>query len=401
MQSTTHNLKSSFKQRSKIPLPLLTALILVFGLGFVPQLLGFLSLTSTNIIVLFFLLIFTAKKFNTQIISRTTLAYFIVTIYIAICGLSSGSTFTGFAIYAYYLLTTYLALKSARFAVEKKYLTEGIIFKYLHAYLIIQIVFCVFQFTFSTQISQFSKMPVSPVDTASGTFFLASDASLCFFCLISTIFSFGTNQNFKNKYLTLFLCSIIVSLTDSKAIQLIFLASACILISYDIISKIKGYNKIILTLSPFVLLGTVLIAFNNFSWIQILAQDTLTEAYDKRFASIGASRLAPIGEMFYGDNPLLGHGLLAYYNPIDKNWLYNSGSSLFYTIFIDCGLPGIFILYSFFLYLILKNEKRLLYAALYFLAFFTFAFFNFALTDIGAIFSLGAYLTLQKKILRS
>lgn len=401
MQPLVHAISKQTVRKTKTSPALLTALLFVFVGGFIPQLLGLLSLTASNFVVLFFLLLFTAKSFNSNKILHSTIAFLVVSLYTLIAGLIVGSSITSLIIYFYYLIATYIALKSARIAVDRRYLTQQSVMKYLPLFLCIQIIVCLFQNILSVQISQFSKMPVAPVDVASGTFYLASDASLCFFCLISTIFVFATNQPQKTKYLILCLCIIIVSLTDSKAIQLIFLATSCILAFFDVASKIKSHRKIIATLSPFFLLGIALIAYENFSWVQILVQETLSEAYDKRFASIGASRLAPIGEMLYGENPFFGHGLLAYYNPIDKNWLYNSGSSLFYTIFIDSGLPAIFLFYSFFLYFIHQHEKRILFIALYFLAFFTFSFFNFALTDIGAMFSLGTYLTLQKNYLRS
>ena len=395
MQSTMPRLNKQADRKMKIPASLRISLFFVFIIGFIPQFLGILSLTSTNIIVLFFLLLFSVRSLNARM-PATTVFFLATSFYIFMAGIITESSPTSLMVYFYYLLTTHLSLKCARLAVEKRYLTQEKVFKYLPIFLCLQISFGILQNILSVQISQISKMPVSPVDVASGTFYLTSDASLGFFCLISSIFAFATNQATKTKYLTLFLCAFAVSLTDSKATQLVFLATFFSLIVFDILSKVNSHKTLIAFVIPFAVLAILIVFFENFYWVQSLVNETLTDAYDKRFASIGASRLAPIGEMLYGDTPFFGHGLLAYYNPIDKNWLYNSGSSLFYTIFIDCGLLATILVYSFFLYFIYQHEKRIFYIFLYFSAFFSFSFFNFSLTDIAAIFALGSYLNLQQ-----
>lgn len=397
MHSIEHSFKSRAHRNNKVPASLLASLLFLFVFGFTLQLSGLLSLTLTNILVLFFLALFSLKKrvFNGHI-QFLTIFFLAISLYIFISGLITGSSLTSIIVYFYYLLAAYLSIEGAKVSVNKGYVTQDKIFKFLPAFLFLQVLVCALQTIFSTQIAQLSIMPVAPLDIASGTFYLTSDASLGFFCLISSIFAFATNQSAKTKYLILLLAATVVLLTNSKASHLMFAVTSLSLVAFDISTKIRAHKKIITTISPFALLAMALLSFENFYWVQDLVHGTLIEAYDKRFAGPGADRLAPIGEMLYGESPFFGHGLLAYYNPIDKIWLYNSGSSLFYTIFIDCGLLATVLIYSFFFYTVIRSEKRKFFGFLYFFVFFSFSFFNFALTDIAAIFSFCVYLNIHK-----
>lgn len=397
MQSIEPRLKSHPIKTKKTSYPLLVGVLLLFAFGFIPQILGVLSLTATNMLALLAFSIFNIKRglFNGRIHTLTIL-YLALSTYLLVSGLINGSSVTSILVYIYYLLATYIAIATAQTAVRSGYINEEKILKILPRFLCVQILVCIVQNAFATQISQFSKTPVIPLDIASGTFYLTSDASLGFFCLISSIFTFSTNQATRTKYLILSLTTIIVLLTSSKASQLSLAITLLLLLSYDIVSKVKAHKKIIVAVSPIVLLGISVFFFESFDWVQNLVNGTLIEAYDKRFSGPEAHRLAPIGELLYGKFVFFGHGLLAYYNPIDKVWLYNSGSSLFYTIFIDCGLLATVLIYSFFLYIIMQNEKRLIFRILYSSVFFPFTFFNFALTDIASILVFFALLNIQK-----
>ncbi|MCH4880456.1 hypothetical protein EQV97_24185 [Pseudomonas sp. TMW22090] len=402
MQPLEYGIKSQAYRKNNIPPTLLTSLLFIFIIGFIPQLLGLLSLTTTNILILFILSIFIIRRqpLNGRAQSLT-IYFFAVSSYMLISGIINGTSLTSILVYIYYLLATYIAIKSAELSITKGYITQYKIVKILPTFLFAQVLVCTLQNIFSTQISQFSKTPIIPLDIASGTFHLASDASLGFFCLISIIFAFATDQSKKLKYLVLLLASAVVLLTNSKASHLMLIIILTSLISFEISSKIRSHKTIITAVAPIILVAIALFSFENFYWAQDLVHGTLIEAYDKRFAGTEAHRLAPIGEMLYGQYPFFGHGLLSYYNPIEKVWLYNSGSSLFYTIFIDCGLLATLLIYSFFLYIVIRGEIGLFFGSLYFFAFFSYSFFNFGLTDIAAIFTFSAYLNIHRKKLRN
>lgn len=401
MQSIKNSLKLRACRNIEIPLPLLMSLLFLFLFGFLFQIVGALSLTLSNILVLLLLVLFSVTRVMFKGRMRFPTMFFIaISLYIFTSAIINDSPLINFMVYSYYLLAAHVSIKSAELAVSKGYVTQDKIFRILPVFLFVQILVCALQNMFSTQIVQLSITPVAPLDIASGTFYLTSDASLAFFCLISTIFAFATNQDARTKYLILFLAAIVVFLTNSKAAHFMFLVSSLSLIIFDVFSKISSRKKIIIVVAPFVLLAVFLFSFEQFYLVQDLVRGVLIEAYDKRFSDIGAHRLAPIGEMLYGESPFFGHGLLEYYNPINKAWLYYAGSSLFYTIFIDCGLLATVFVYSFFVYIVVRSEKRIFFGLLYFLSFFSFSFFNFALTDIAAIFLFCVFLNIQKNNLR-
>src|SRR3546814_9380798 len=94
-------------------------------------------------------------------------------------------------------------------------------------------------------------------------------------------------------------------------------------------------------------------------------------------------RFAPLGQILIGDNIIFGNGALTYYNPLTKDWIYNSGFSTIYELWIDFGLMGFV---GFFLYLIYKipsfGGRPWLWMAL-FLCVFDYCAVNFALSDLA------------------
>jgi hypothetical protein len=70
-----------------------------------------------------------------------------------------------------------------------------------------------------------------------------------------------------------------------------------------------------------------------FNFIEGIYEDYYNISYGDK-----AARLAGLGFLISGGYEPFGYGLLSYYNPVYKTWLFNAGFSTTYTLILDVGI---------------------------------------------------------------
>lgn len=370
----------------------------VFLFGGVMQILGGASITQTNLIALSLLTIYLSLRNGIQTAKIEGFYGFIFLIFIfLLLGTLNKSSFVGFLVYIYYFSVFFMSIACASISVKRGDITNRWLMRAAPIYLAFQIPICLIQTYFASHIITLSRVSISIEDTASGTFYLASDASLAFFCIIFNIYIFQQKRGGRYIFSAFLITAIIVLLTNSKAMHaLFFLANAFLWIRYiaDKTGRPKPFLYAILFTSSIVILTLCSILLLD------VAKDfyaTLNSAYDSRLSGNAAHRLAPIGEFLFGDFNLIGHGFLTYFNPLTKEWLYYSGFSLLYSLYIDCGIIGVMAFYLFSLSFIWSRVMDKSLALLLFFCFFIFSLFNFSITDFSAAFSLITFILLGKQ----
>ncbi|MBK5002882.1 hypothetical protein IAE37_005158 [Pseudomonas sp. S31] len=382
---------------AKMPYSLLFFIVVVYFVGFVFQIFGWLSITQTNVLALF--LLFSFLFFNGALsfrLKKHTISFYILSVLMLVVGVINGSDFLGFLVYIYYLGAALVMLSAATLTADKGFISARKLERFLPFYLMVQILVCSIQKTIPDKILDFSKTQLSIEDTVSGTFYLASDASLAFCCMLLSIFFLSYQGGFARKALIILLGTVIVFLTNSKAMQLLHLM---VLVSAVVSAVVHRHPARRMVVYVCALLVAVCICLVFLDDIIVACDDALSvlhHAYDRRLNGPAAHRLAPFGEILFGDLSIFGSGFIAYFNPIAKTWLYYSGFSLFYTIYIDCGLVGLAVIYGGFFWIIMKNSVSLAMGCITFAAFFAFSVFNFALTDLSVLFTLFMILRLLR-----
>ncbi len=382
---------------AKMPYSLLFFIIIVYFVGFVFQVFGWLSITQTNLLALFFLVSF--LLFNGALSSRLkkhTVSFIVLSMLIMMVGFVNGSEFLGFLVYIYYLGAAFVMLCASTLTADKGFITARKLERFLPFYLMVQVLVCSIQKAIPEKILDFSKTQISIEDTVSGTFYLASDASLAFCCMLLSIFFLSYQGSFFRKTLIVLLGTIIVFLTNSKAMQLLHLMVLVSAVASAIVHRHPAHRIVAYIGALLVTVCICLIFLDEIIFVYDDSLSVLQHAYDRRLNGPAAHRLAPFGELLFGDLSLFGSGFIAYFNPIAKTWLYYSGFSLFYSVYIDCGLAGLAIIYGSFFWFIVKNSISLAMGCITFAAFFAFSVFNFALTDLSVLFILFVILRLLR-----
>lgn len=371
---------------------------LTFFLGGLIQFFGLASITQTNLIALALLITYLVWGAKVTWKLDPALFYFIAACFFTlVVGLINQSSPAGFAVYFYYLSCFFLAVICASTTVKRRDIESHWLLRVTPVYLFIQLPICIIQYLFSNEIAVFSKTHISSEDTVSGTFYLASDASLAFFCILFTVFTFLKKESWRYKFFVIALASSIVYLTNSKATQLMFAAVLSALLIASALESAGRLRGIFYLFAGLVLSALfVILAPPLFE----IAQNSYAVLYDA-FSSIkpgGAShRLAPIGELLFADVRLFGDGFLTYFDPISKEWLYYSGFSLLYATYIDGGIFTVIIFYVFVFLFTLNKVRDKRFALILFSVFFVFSLFNFSFTDLAAIFSYFIFIFLSRE----
>lgn len=361
---------------------------IVFVFGGLVQFLGGVSITLTNVVALFFLAgyFFWGCRIGFKVdgvflwLALVVLMFFLV-------GVFNGSSSTGFFVYFYYLLSFSLVMLCASLAVRRKDITCRWLMRAVPVYLMVQIFFCIAQRVWAQDIVSLSRVVISVEDTVSGTFYLASDASLAFFCTIFNVFVFLMGRGYRYKIVVFMITAAVVFLTNSKATQFLFLG---VVLCLYVRSAIEGVGRLKVFLCVFGICGGSVFIMLTVMPLLGASQafySVLDDAYNTRFIGDAAHRLAPLGELLFGDLKLLGGGYLTYFDPVSKEWLYYSGFSLLYSIYIDCGIFAVLALYLFVFFFVWSRLGDKYCAIILFFCFFVFSFFNFSLTDLAAVFS--------------
>lgn len=345
---------------------------LVFFFGWSTQYLSILSITQTNYILIFLSAVYCYRFYNNfpGLIYGIWL-FFIL--YILLCFLFIDSYYLIHTIaYLYYAIAMLLSIVVG-FIVGIKVL-EIPKFYYL-LFLMLQLIFTSFQHSFTDVWLNSTLVNINFKDAVSGTFFLSSDASLVFF--ISSLLIVLRHQNPSNlfSFALLTISSIVVFLTNSTAGSVFFML--CLI--YYVQHKWTEY------FSPLKLFYIFLCFLTIFYIAPGLNEFFLKLLLDFYSIEIGrdAARLAPLGYLLYENFIFFGNGPLYYYNPISKDWLFNSGFSVLYSLYLDYGLVGLFLIYAFYLSLIFYCLGFSYLSMLYCSGLFLFTMFNFSLTDFS------------------
>ena len=382
-------------------------LVFIFLIGGGVQYIGIISSTQTNFLVIFLctpILLYKRfwRNFNLEL-------YLIILIVFCIFN----SLYTGFVIentftYIYYIYCTLFAAVFGRYlcdfyinklgveVLEKKYILL------IKVFLIIQVFVCFFQNLFVNQAIANASIPIIPEDIVSGTMYLKSDASLAAISQLIMISIFLINSKIIDKIIVSILVLSIIFLGNSKAAQaiiiFIFLA-LCLNLLYkkNKLGKV-GFNYIFYSISFFAFIFWAYYFSGNI-WDDFVS--STIESYSRRDAWVSADRLAPLGQFFYEELNVVGNGPLTYYNPNTKSWLYNSGFSTLYSLYIDLGLVGLVVYFIYYIKLILKYSSSFFVFFVFFIIFFIFTQFNLTLSDIAFAFAFNfiLFLTFSRYIL--
>jgi hypothetical protein len=381
------------------------ALALLFLIGGGLQLMGLLSLTQSNYLVIALMVTYLLASPIRMGLSRSEAALLVLALYVALGPFVNGSTPINTVVYIYYLACPFISARFVeRIGKDSDVLRSQVVFRWIAAFLFLQLVAVLFQTTFTTQLIAVSATPITAVDVASGTFYIKSDNTLSAFCALAALMAVWYCERPLVRNLILILSLTAVTLANSKAFQQI----TPLLIAWAFLESrfFKGRNlkvKIVLT----AMLLALLLALFYQRILEELASFRLFlyEIYDYRLGGDRADRFAPLGEILNSPPSFFGMGALTYYNPITKEWYYNAGFSLFYSLYFDYGLWGLALALWYFLSLTIELGGKSMRSATLFGIFLVFFMFSPTITDlafltsfIGACMMVGAHTKLPRSV---
>ena len=371
------------------PVPLL--LLYVFG-GAI-QYLGWLTPTQCNMVVLamFCGLLLRRKYWHTV---RYEWPLLLLGVYFVVSGFARGTPTIATVVYLYYLVCALLAAPAGRLLAEElvEHHRTRATFHAVLAVLALELPIVALQHRYAATFAAHSVIRVGTVDAVFGTFPLNSDSVLAAGCALAVIGYSFISQRLRHIVTAACLASAIIFLGHSDAMQGIF---ALLLIPVFIShlyrrTTLRRYRRVIMLLGLLVALAALVIvsrsAYNGFLAFRSLA----ASEYATRSNWISAGRFAPWGQ-FFDENALhllFGHGALSYYNPLSKEWLYNSGFSTVYSLSIDFGLVALLAYAAYQVRVILAVSPYRLFAYFLIAVWVAFMAFNDVLPNVAFIFEL-------------
>lgn len=362
-----------------------SVLSICFLVGGPLQFLGILSLTQTNYLALALIVAYLLGRMSVPGLYRSELVLILLSAYVLAGVALNGSDTTGVIVYLYYLACPFLAARFVRHVtMGGRTIDESTIFRWVTTFLILQLVFTTGQNLFAVQLSQISAIDVIPVDIISGTFYMSSDGSLSAFCVLAAMSAVWSSQSTPRKFAVVALSFIVIMLANAKAFQQLF--PAIIFMAVICQTGLRGrYAAAGILLASLLGLILLLAASSTIAEQWAIFSDYLFDIYDFRYGDNTAQRLAPLGEILNSPLSIFGKGALTYYNPISKQWLYNSGFSLIYNFYIDYGAIGLLLVLMYFLSLTIEIGGLTVRALLTFGVLLVFCMFSPAITDLAFI----------------
>nr|WP_315239896.1 hypothetical protein [uncultured Albidiferax sp.] len=382
--------------RRNFSLRWLAPVVLIFFAGGFLQYFGLLSQTETNWVAIFLLAhIFLLRSSWRQIKYETLLMIFLILVSAAhfFNNLPISYTFT----YFYYVTCAIVAAVAGRVYVGKigGWLDLNTYFKFAKIFLLLQLIVTAFQAFFTDLYIGFARAPIGYDDAIFGTFFLQSDAALASVCELMMISAFIFPCKSRDRLIICIFSFGIILLGNSSAAKftfLLLLIFLCVNVFYKRLA-LRRYRLDILIL--FLMIGYVFLVYSSILELITNFLVQAVEDYDHREGWETASRFAPLGQIYVDGINFFGHGALTYYNPIKKEWLYNSGFSTLYPLYLDFGLIGLFLYVFYQIFIISSFTKGYFQFFLFLLVFVSFFMFNFALTDLTFVFSFNAIIYLN------
>jgi len=374
--------------------------VIIYFLGSFFQYFGLVTLTQTNMIVIFIasilILISGKAKHLLQEKMLVLLGFYIICI-----SPLHESPFKDTLIYVYYLVCMMFTLVLAKICANlffDRYSLDKY-FYILKLFLFVQVVVTTLQSVFAEQFTLYSNASIGVIDAVSGTLFLQSDATLGFICLLALISTFTLTTTNLNRSLVALMVYIIIHNGNSLvSTYLLYFITLLFLFSSFMSKYLKVSWAFILSfIIVFIIFFTMFYEFELLYFTQDFFGD-LYEDYDRRHLEKTAGRFAPIGGAILEGVSFFGSGALTYYNPLTKIWDYNSGFSTFYSLYVDFGLVAIILFTLYWWMLIKKNTAKLYYALIIYICFLSYSSLNFSITDLAAIFFVGFLLHAQSVV---
>lgn len=358
-------------------------LALCFLGGGLLQFIGAISLTQTNYLILALISLYLGLRPFRIRLSRSEVVLAALTSLVALGPILNGSSLTGVFVYIYYLICPFLAVRfSAALAREWPILQEDRFFKWILAFLVLQAILAALQGIYAGEISRISAVQVSTWDVVSGTFYMKSDNALSLFCALASITVIWSSSSKATKALVVAVALLVIGLANSKMFQQ---ASPFLLIWTVLESTfLKGRYRLV-GLLLLAIAGAAVGALMYEEVVEVLSnlRSHIYDIYDFRYGDNMADRLAPIGEIIYSPISVLGKGALTYYNPITKEWYYNSGFSLIYSFYFDFGLIGVALVLVYFVALTIELAGTSIRSLTLLVVFLCFCMFSPTITDIA------------------
>ena len=323
--------------------------ILIF-FGGVLQVTGVLSPTLTDIVVLVNIVVALYFCISKSIIEIT---YFKKIFFIYIAAVLYLCIFTIYAltellVYIYYLSAFFLSI-SYGYLLSQTVKVD--LYKFTIYFLIFEVIITTIQALFPDTISSLSLYPIAPIDAVIGSFYVGSDTGLCLFVIGLNVLSIYKGVAV-NKLLIIFSLSFIVLLNaNSKAFYMLFFLLPLIYMVRNV--NIKTASILLAVTVPVLLPYVINIPYvSEFYWGVI-------DSYDRIDSRDSAHRFIIIAFVQFLDFSFFGDGLLTYYNPINKEWLFNAGFNTYLTILVDIGIAGILWVATFLTLFIYTATKKM------------------------------------------
>jgi hypothetical protein len=180
-----------------------------------------------------------------------------------------------------------------------------------------------------------------------------------------------------------------VFLTNSKAMQAVYLLYPIFLIfeNFRLNQNRVRFNGFVIYM--FILIVFLVSAYSNFL-IEPLnyLMDLIYDGYFRIKYGAEGSRLSGLGFIFTGNFEYTGFGLLTYYNPISKEWLFNAGFSSFYLMLLDLGVIYLVLFYILSAFVIIAADCKSFISYYLYIVFFVFSLFGLVFTTGVVIMSI-------------
>lgn len=377
--------------KNKIEIYAIGALLFLIGGGL--QYFGLISPTQTNIIVLILMMSCILKQGMTGVVTKN-LTLIVFFLYVLLSAFVNKSSLDSIIVYAYYFLCLLLTSALAPIIMRTiKYVTQDVIAKSFLAFAAIQVPVAVFQNIYGEKLGESASTNTHALDMVYGTLFFKSDGTMSAVIVLFMISIFAFNIKTLTKILSMVICLAVVYLGNSSAFHVVATFISIALIVQEVRGRFKISYIVFYAIAAALLL--VLCGFFAEQFTSKIPEiiDKIYYGYDNRFYGESADRFAPLVGVLSGDAGFFGNGLLHYYDPRSKEWLYNSGLSTYYSLYYDAGLGAVALFVLHFIYKILTLKHEIHTKMLIALSFFVYCFFNFALTDLAYILLLNIILS--------
>jgi hypothetical protein len=365
-------------------------LVFLLFLGGAFQFVGLFSQTFSNYILMTLMCLVVTMfprffKDNVKILSSIIIFLCLTLLYIVIF---VPNNITSLLVYFYYIIFFTVSVIYSKFIYDSGIIE--VVIKYSTIFILLQVFVCTFQTIFAEILSSKSAVSLIPLDMVSGTLYLGSDAILCVLIVSINIFM-KLNGKFSNKriILTYLLGLVVVFLTNSKAMQAVYLLYPIFLIfeNFRLNQNRVRFNGFVIYM--FILIVFLVSAYSNFL-IEPLnyLMDLIYDGYFRIKYGAEGSRLSGLGFIFTGNFEYTGFGLLTYYNPISKEWLFNAGFSSFYLMLLDLGVIYLVLFYILSAFVIIAADCKSFISYYLYIVFFVFSLFGLVFTTGVVIMSI-------------